>query len=57
MINVEKHPPSAGWAEAEPTTGAVATPPPAIQVIGIGRRDPKRRWLADPRRQLRPQFR
>jgi putative ABC transport system ATP-binding protein len=40
MIDVEKHPPPAGWAEAKPTIGVRATPSPVIQVAGIGRRDP-----------------
>jgi putative ABC transport system ATP-binding protein len=41
MIDVEQHPPSAGRDESEPATGTLATPQPAIQVAGIGRRDPK----------------
>ena len=41
MIDVEKHPPPTVGTEAKPTTGVLATPSPAIQVAGIGRRDPQ----------------
>jgi putative ABC transport system ATP-binding protein len=41
MIDVEKHPSRAEAAGPQPIIGALTTPPPAIQVVGIGRRDPK----------------
>jgi putative ABC transport system ATP-binding protein len=41
MIDVEKRPSAAGTAGSQPSVGALVTPPPAIQVVGLGRRDPK----------------